>query len=47
MDFLMNIPAILSQPATLATIPKPESSISGLGLVRPPVEVDQQSSGIF
>ena len=35
------------QSATLTTSPKPESSKFGLSLVRPPVEVDRQSTGIF
>ncbi len=35
------------QSATLATSPKPMSSKSGFGPVRPPVEVDRQSCGIF
>ena len=35
------------QSVTLATSVKPESNKSGFGLVRLPVEVDQQSSEIF
>ena len=38
---------VLYQSATLGTRPKPESRKCRFGLVRPPVEADRQSSGIF